>query len=264
MNACVEMSSDRISYSLDYGQSGVIPVELTVPSSPPSSNPGFEFRTLGVFECERSSADELFEDGMTLPSPGQMGRASQHEEAQDQDARPQPLPFLSPLHLCPSNHAEAMEQTAEENETTETNLKPDQKIRPKSLLGFRSSSSLDYKNGKIMNFLLPLPALPRGNLVTSAAAPQNLKRRPLHKQQPSSPRMVKASSLPGYACSLPWRSYSPPLRTTSSGGTYCGSSMRVAPVLNIPNCCTPSDTAFLFGLGCLSLWGKEKKCKVDS
>ncbi|OWM65132.1 uncharacterized protein LOC116213113 [Punica granatum] len=261
MNMCLETCSPRISYSLDNGQSDCIPVEPTLPSLRASSNPGFEFGNRGSFEFEQSSADELFENGTILPSQVQKRRASQCGEAQEQELRPQPIPFLSPLHLCPTSRGEAMKRTAEEEEISATNGKPEEKIQPKSFWGIRRSSSLDSANGNRMSFLFPLPALSRSKSVSSAAAPEYPKRRPSQKQQPCIPRMAKSSSTSGNACSIPPRHNSTIPRKSRSGGTYHGSSIKVSPVLNVSPCCTSTGTTSLFGFGCLSLRGKEKKSR---
>lgn len=243
MNTCLEMSSPRISCSLDFDHLDFIPVELTLPSLPPSSNPAFEFGTHGSSESVQSSADELFENGVILPSLLQMRQApkcEEEEETQEREARLQPIPFLSPLHLCPSSTGNATQETAEENgiEITGKNPKPGEgeKIQKKSW-GFRRSSSLGSEYSKTMSFLFPLPVLSRSNSVSSAAsAPRNQKRRPLQKQQPSLSRMRKSSS-------SSW------------------SSIKVAPVLNVPPRRASRGTVNLSGFGCLSLWGKERKSR---
>lgn len=264
MNMCLETGSPRISYSLDFDQLDFIPVELTLPSLPPSSNPAFEFGARGSFEFEQSSAGELFENGMILPSDIQTSQASRCEEAQEQEVSPQPLPLLSPLHLVPSSHGEAMKQTAEENAIMSSRPKPVEKIQTKSFWGFKRSSSLDSENSKRLSFLFPLPVLSRSNSVSSAAASQKQRRRQsLKQQQPSIPRMTKSSSSSGYACVCPPDHISPLLRKSRSGGMYHGSSIVVAPVLNVLPRRTSRGTMNLFGFGCLSLWGKEKKSRED-
>ncbi|KAK4768149.1 hypothetical protein SAY87_003290 [Trapa incisa] len=235
-NACSEMSS--FYHGGQWGGSGTASVEQAVPPSPPSPAAGFELVARGgVFKLERPSEDdELFEIGsMILTSQSQVIRRTSEcdEEPREQDhVRPLPLPFLSPLHLGPSSQAENKKKH------------DGQKNRPKStLLGFPGSSScMEYGNAKILSLLLPFPAL---------TTRRSRKQRPSYKQKPSATRTAKSSPLAGL---------SPPQRKTYSGAS-CRGCTRVAPVLNIPNCCTPNDTAFLFGLGCLFLWGKEKKCR---
>ncbi|KAI9128396.1 hypothetical protein K1719_001389 [Acacia pycnantha] len=253
-NCGVSTMSPRISFSHDFSQSDVIPVEQTPFRSNSSGlNSSFDFDVC-VRELESSSADELFSDGKMLPS-----EIKKKKKKKDQ----------SPLSQVP--HTETVRENASTNKKTKNEslkeIKQQQKQQNdevdekqssnnsnKSFWGFKRSSSCG--SGGYGRSLCPLPLLSRSNSTGSAptTTTPSVKKMPLSKEGPNNMKLnhhhphIKHANPTTTA-----RPYlKPPLKKIH--GPYVHNGVRVNPVINVPS-------ANLFGLGSIFSSSSRDKSK---
>ncbi|KAK7295782.1 hypothetical protein RJT34_18694 [Clitoria ternatea] len=252
-NCGVSSVSPRISFSHDFSQSDVIPVEqlpFGSNSSGLDSSIDFDFRVSQSFELESSSADELFSHGRILPTEvkrknaplKQMGQLAPH------------IPSLPPPHSPYANDASSTTKNnylKKENKCLNDEVY--EKQSSKSFWSFKRSSSCGSGYGRSF---CPLPLLSRSNSTGSSSTP-SVKRNPIskegpnnikpnsHKHSSSTTRLPHSSVLNGYQ--------KPPLNKSHHGYSY-GNSVRVNPVLNVPS-------VNLFGLASFFSNNKDKSKK---
>ncbi|KAK7316182.1 hypothetical protein VNO77_34994 [Canavalia gladiata] len=253
--------SPRISFSHDFSQSDVIPVEkhpLRSNSSGLNSSIDFDFCVQESLELESSSADELFSDGVILPTEIKKKNNNAPLKQTSQSA-PKPQPPLPPsyaiyAHGSSTNKSSKKESLKKSNKDLILNGEVDEKqsSNSKSFWRFKRSSSCGSGYGRS---LCPLPLLSRSNS-TGSSSP-NVKRVTLSKEgtnnvkqnsQKRSSSITRSSSH-----SLGSNSHQkPPLKR--SHGSYANNSVRVSPVLNVPS-------ANLFGLGSIFSNNRDKSKK---
>lgn len=234
--------SPRISFSHDFLQSDVIPVEqhpLRSNSSRLSSSIDFDFCVRESFDQESSSAEELFSDGKILPTEIKKKITPTKQTEQFPSHPPLPPPRASGNGLKKEN---SKESKAASNEAA------GEKQSSKSFWRFKRSSSCGSGYGRS---LCPLPPLlSRSN--STGSATNNVKRASLssdgqNPKQSSQKNASLKSPLSSASTSYP----KPPLK--KGHGTY-GNGVRVTPVLNVP-------PANLFGLGSIFSHSKDKNKK---
>lgn len=238
-NCGVATMSPRISFSHDFSQSDVIPVEQNpFRSNSSGMNSSFDFDVCvrDSLEQESSSADELFSDGKMLPTEIKKKKAPLKQKDQPQ------------LHLP---HQEAVRENASASKKSK-NDEVDEKQSSnnnKSFWGFKRSSSCG--SGGYGRSLCPLPLLSRSNS-TGSTSP-SVKRMPLSSMKQNSHKHTSSSTRPSQSHPLCPNSYQkPPLK--KSHGSYGNHGVRVNPVLNVPS-------ANLFGLGSIFSSNRDKTRK---
>ena len=248
--------SPRISFSHDFSQLDVIPVErhpLRSNSSGLNSSTDFDFCVHESLEHESSSADELFSEGRILPVELKKKNGPLNQKGQ-QPAPPQPS--LPPPRAIRSN-ALTKKSSKKESSTKESkdlNDEVDEKQSSKSFWSFKRSSSCGSRYGRS---LCPLPLLSRSNS-TGSSSP-SVKRVPLSKDGPnikqsSQKHSYTTSTRSSHHSSLsPNNHLKPPLKRSHNASSY-GNSVRVNPVLNVP----PVN---IFGLGSIFSNGRHKSKK---
>ncbi|KAK7374883.1 hypothetical protein VNO80_08326 [Phaseolus coccineus] len=239
--------SPRISFSHDFSQSDVIPVEqlpFRSNSSGLNSTIDFDFCVSESFELESSSADELFSHGRILPTEVKKKNLPLKQTGQSVPKNNTPLP---PPYAGPPNDVSTCKNSKKENPKEGKCLNDEvyEKQSSKSFWIFKRSSSCG--NGHRRSFC-PLPLLSRSN--STGSSTPSVKRNPLSKegvnvrpnsQKHSSTRLTHSYVPNGYY-------QKPPLN--KSHGSY-GSSVRVNPVLNVP-------PANLFGLASIFSSNRDK------
>ncbi|KAK7340956.1 hypothetical protein VNO77_21675 [Canavalia gladiata] len=237
-NCGVSSVSPRISFSHDFSQSDVIPVEqlpFRSNSSGLNSSIDFDFRVSESFELESSSADELFSHGRILPT----------------EIKRKNVPLKQTIQLAPHSTSLPPPYAGRENASTSKNLKKDQvyeKQSSKSFWSFRRSSSCGSGYGRSF---CPLPLLSRSN--STGSSTPSVKRNPLSKEAPNiKPNSHKLSSTRITHSFVPNSYQRPPLN--KNHGSYGTNSVRVNPVLNVPS-------ANLFGLASIFSNNKDKTKK---
>jgi hypothetical protein len=220
-------TSPRISFSHDFCQSDVVPVE----QHPLRSNSvDFDFCVREGFDQESSSADELFSDGKILPTQIKKKAVA--------------IAVTKPMDQCDSHHHPPLPLPLPRTTTTTSGNKSSKQESPKenskSFWRFTRSSSCGSGYGRS---LCPLPPLlSRSNSTGSAVN---------SRQSSQKHASMKASQSSASAAGYP----RPPLKK-GVHGSY-GNGVRISPVLNVP----PANN--LFGLGSIfsSSTGKEKNRK---
>ncbi|CAJ1843867.1 unnamed protein product [Sphenostylis stenocarpa] len=240
--------SPRISFSHDFCQSDVIPVEqlpFRSNSSGLNSSIDFDFCVSESFELESSSADELFSHGRILPTEVKRKNIPMKQTGQLAPKCNTPLP---PPYSGSPNSVSTSKNLKKENSKESRCLNDEvyEKQSSKSFWIFKRSSSCGI--GHRRSFC-PLPLLSRSN--STGSSTPSVKRNPLSKegvnvkpnpQKHSSTRLTHSYVPNGYY-------QKPPLNHKSPG--YYGSSVRVNPVLNVP-------PANLFGLASIFSNNKDK------
>lgn len=248
-------STPRISFSYDFIQSDVVPIEqrpLRSNSSGLNSSIDFDFCIRESFAEESSSADELFSDGKIIPTEikKKIVPAPQKQEILDQNA-PQVDQALS---QTPGVRDESNKSSKKESN------EGDEKQSSKSFWRFKRSSSCGSGYGRT---LCPLPLLSRSNSTGSAdeSKPINIKRAPMMSKEGSNSTKQNSqksfnafnklqssqSHNLGSSCSY----QKPPLK--KGHGAY-GNGVSINPVLNVP-------AANLFAIGSIFTNGKNKTKK---
>ncbi|WVZ13959.1 hypothetical protein V8G54_011525 [Vigna mungo] len=235
-NCGVSSMSPRISFSHDFSQSDVIPVEkhpLRSNSSGLSSSIDFNFCVQESLELESSSADELFSHGVILPT--QIKKKGLNNKA-----------------ICENAPATTRKSSKKEShkDSKDLNEEADEKHSSKSFWRFKRSSSCGSGYGRS---LCPLPLLSRSN---STGSSPSVKRIPLskeghHVKQNSQKRSSSISKSHSQSLASHNNHQKPPLKR--SHGSYAN-GIRVSPVLNVPS-------ANLFGFGSIFSNNRDKSKK---
>ncbi|KAJ1391435.1 hypothetical protein SESBI_36676 [Sesbania bispinosa] len=245
-NCGVSSVSPRISFSHDFSQSDVIPVEQhPFRSNSSGLNPSidFDFCVSESLELESSSADELFSDGRILPT--QVKRKNNASPINKQTSQLQLAP-QPPLPLPPSYDSISTTKNMK-RESKYFNDEVYDKQSSKSFWSFKRSSSCGSGYGRS---LCPLPLLSRSN--STGSTTPSVKRNTLSKEGPNIKQNSHKHSSTRFSHSFGPNSYQkPPLN--KSHGSY-GNNVRVNPVLNVPS-------ANLFGLGSIFSNNRDKSKK---
>ncbi|XP_061351936.1 uncharacterized protein LOC133296906 [Gastrolobium bilobum] len=244
-NCDASSGSPRISFSHDFSQSDVIPVEqhpLRSNSSGLNSSIDFDFRVSESFELESSSADELFSDGRILPTEVKRKNAPLKQTGQLAPHPPLPPPYAGPDSASTSKNLK--KENPKESKYLNDGLCDKQSS--KSFWSFKRSSSCGSGYGRSF---CPLPLLSRSN---STGSTPSVKRNPQSKEGPNVRQNSQKHSSIRFSHSFVPNSYQkPPLK--KGHGSY-GNSVRVNPVLNVPS-------ANLFGLGSIFSNNRDKSKK---
>ncbi|KAM6567269.1 hypothetical protein CsatA_026397 [Cannabis sativa] len=253
-------STPRISFSYDFLQSDVVPIEqrpLRSNSSGLNSSIDFDFCVRESFSEESSSADELFSGGKMIPSEIKKKIVSApppKQEIVDQISPPQ---VDRPLVQTPCVREENSKSSKKE-----TNNEGEERQSSKSFWGFKRSSSCGSGYGRT---LCPLPLLSRSNSTGSAdeSKPINIKRSPLipkessnsskQNTQKSSNASNKVQSLHPHNTASSCSYQKPPLKK-GHGAYGSGHGVSINPVLNVP-------PANIFAIGSMFANGKSKNKK---
>jgi len=256
-NCGVSSMSPRISFSHDFSQSDVIPVEkhpLRSNSSGLSSSIDFNFCVQESLELESSSADELFSHGVILPT--QIKKKSLNhvllKQKSQQLAPPSQPPLPPSKSVCdnaPSTTRKSLKKESHKD-SKDLNEEADEKHSSKSFWRFKRSSSCGSGYGRS---LCPLPLLSRSN---STGSSPSVKRIPLSKEghqvkQNSQKRSSPISRSHSQSLASHNNHQKPPLKR--SHGSYAN-GIRVSPVLNVPS-------ANLFGFGSIFSNNRDKSKK---
>ncbi|KAL2329508.1 hypothetical protein Fmac_017089 [Flemingia macrophylla] len=244
--------SPRISFSHDFSQSDIIPVEQLPFRSNSSglnnSTIDFDFCVSESFELEASSADELFSQGRILPT--EVKRKSVPTKQTSGQLAPKSL-------LPPPHHAAATTPKKKESPNKETKNLHDEvyeKQSSKSFWSFKRSSSCGI--GHTRSFC-PLPLLSRSN--STGSSTPSVKRNSISKEgvsanniKPNSQKHSSSTRLTHSHSFVPngYHHQKPPLNYKNHHGSY-GNSVRVNPVLNVP-------PANLFGLASIFSNNRDK------
>ncbi|EXC20493.1 hypothetical protein L484_027046 [Morus notabilis] len=242
-------STPRISFSYDFIQSDVVPIEQRpLRSNSPGLNSSidFDFCVRESFGQESSSADELFSDGKILPTD----QIKKKTTTTTTTATPtttasvvQPIKLVSDRHDAPQPDQTFQQTHGARDENTSKSLKSESK----SFWRFKRSSSCGSGYGRT---LCPLPLLSRSNSTGSAdetkpininsnvnkASKQNIS----HKYNNASTKLHQS-----HQCQKP------PLKKGHGG---YGNGVSINPVLNVP-------PANLFAIGSIFSNGKNNKNK---
>ncbi|TKY46504.1 hypothetical protein E2542_SST28545 [Spatholobus suberectus] len=250
-NCGVSSMSPRISFSHDFSQSDVIPVEkhpLRSNSSGLNSSIDFDFCVHESLELESSSADELFSDGVILPTQIKKKINNNALLKQKSQLAP-PQPQLPPSRTTCDNASSTSKGSKKEGTKDSKDLSDEvyEKQSSKSFWRFKRSSSCGSGYGRS---LCPLPLLSRSN---STGSSPSVKRIPLSKEgHHVKQNSQKRSSITRSSHSLASHNHpKPPLKR--SHGSYAN-GVRVSPVLNVPS-------ANLFGLGSIFFNNRDKSKK---
>uniref|UniRef100_A0A0R0GIG2 Uncharacterized protein n=1 Tax=Glycine max TaxID=3847 RepID=A0A0R0GIG2_SOYBN len=244
-NCGVSMTmSPRISFSHDFSQSDVIPVEkhpLRSNSSGLNSSMDFDFCVRESLELESSSADELFSHGVLLPTQIKKNNINNNNallKPKSQLAPPPPQPQLPPPSkaICDSASSTTRKSSKKEShkDGKELNDEVNEKQSSKSFWRFKRSSSCGsgYRSS-----LCPLPLLSRSNSTGSS---------------PSVRRIPLSTEGHHHSHSLASHNHQKPPLQRSHGSHANG--VRVSPVLNVPS-------ANLLGLGSIFSNNRDKSKK---
>ncbi|PON42786.1 membrane-associated kinase regulator [Parasponia andersonii] len=249
-------STPRISFSYDFLQSDVVPIEqrpLRSNSSGLNSSVDFDFCVRESFGEDSSSADELFSGGKILPT----------------EIKKKITPAAIPKHEIPDQTTPQVDQALSQapgarDESNKSSKKEsnegEERQSSKSFWRFKRSSSCGTGYGRT---LCPLPLLSRSNSTGSAdeSKPINIKRPPLMSKEGSS--VTKQNSQKSFNASTKLQSsqshnsgascsyQKPPLK--KGHGAY-GNGVSINPVLNVP-------PANLFAIGSIFTNGKNKTKK---
>ncbi|XP_020233041.1 uncharacterized protein LOC109813284 [Cajanus cajan] len=251
----ISSMSPRISFSHDFSQSDVIPVEKhPLRSNSSGLNPSidFDFCVHESLELESSSADELFSDGVILPiqiKKKNINNALLKQKSQKQ--APPPKPQSPPSHTVCENASSTSKGSKKEGPKhgKDLNEEVDEKQSSKSFWRFKRSSSCGSGYGRS---LCPLPLLSRSN---STGSSPSVKRIPLSKEGHHHVKQnsQKRSSITRSSNSVASHNHQkPPLKR--SHGSYHANGVRVSPVLNVPS-------ANLFGFGSIFSNNRDKSKK---
>ncbi|TKY64795.1 hypothetical protein E2542_SST07646 [Spatholobus suberectus] len=220
--------SPRISFSHDFSQSEVIPVEqlpFGSNSSGLNSSIDFDFCVSESFELESSSADELFSHGRILPTEVKRKNVPIKQKGQSAPKSTQ----LPPPHAGASTSKSLKKERPKESKYLNDEVY--EKQSSKSFWSFKRSSSCG--SGHRRSFC-PLPLLSRSN--STGSTTPSVKRNPLSKEGVNNikPNSQKHSSTRLTHSFVPNGYYQKPPLNYKSHGSYGNNSVRVNPVLNVP------------------------------
>ncbi|KAK7271869.1 hypothetical protein RJT34_28117 [Clitoria ternatea] len=262
---CVASMSPRISFSHDFSQSDVIPVEkhpLRSNSSGLNSSIDFDFCVQQSLELESSSADELFSDGVILPTEIKkkniiINNNNNVPLKQKLASQLHPLVPLPPPYAICDNVSSSTKSSKKDSKDLNNDEVDHEKQSSKSFWRFKRSSSCGSGYGRS---LCPLPLLSRSN--STGSSPSVNKRMQVPKEGPHPKQNSQKRSSNIHTTTTRSSSYSfgsnnhhqkPPLKR--SHGSYANiNSVRVSPVLNVPS-------ANLFGLGSIFSNNRDKSKK---
>lgn len=240
---CSSSVSPRISFSHDFSQTDVIPVEqhpFKSNSSAFNSTIDFNFHVTQSLELdESSSAEELFSDGRILPT-------------QVKRKNIPPLKQTTQLTIAqhPPFHPPSYSKNPKKESLKDLNDEVCDKQSSKSFWNFKRSSSCGSGYGRS---LCPLPLLSRSNSTgsnSSGSKRNSISKEGIHikqnSQKHSSTRLSHSSGSNSYQ--------KPPLNYKSHGSHHGNNCVRVNPVLNVP-------TGNLFGLGSIFSNNRDKSKK---
>ncbi|XP_059451696.1 uncharacterized protein LOC132182461 [Corylus avellana] len=227
-------TSPRISFSHDFCQSDVVPVE----HHPLRSNSiDFDFCVREGFDQESSSADELFSDGKILPTQIKkkavaIATTKPMDQCGSHHHPPLPLPRTTTTTTTSGNKSTSKQESPKENS--------------KSFWRFTRSSSCGSGYGRS---LCPLPPLlSRSNSTGSAVNSRQSSQKHASMKASQSSASAAAAAAGGYP--------RPPLKKGIHGSYGNINGVRISPVLNVP----PANN--LFGLGSIfSSSGRDKNRK---
>ncbi|KAI4346891.1 hypothetical protein L6164_007754 [Bauhinia variegata] len=246
---CGVNMSPRISFSHDFSQSDVIPVEqhsFRSNSSGLNSSVDFDFCVRESFEQESSSADELFSDGRILPIEIKKKNAPLKEK--DQTITPQPpLPPPQAVRENASTNKNTKKESTKESKLVDDEA--DDKQSSKSFWRFKRSSSCGSGYGRS---LCPLPLLSRSN---STGSTPSVKRMPISKEGPNIKQNSQKHGSSRSSNTLSTNSYQkPPLKKSHRSYGNGVQVPQVNPILNVP-------PANLLGLGSIFSNNRDKTKK---
>lgn len=266
---CSTKRSTGISLSTDLVLSEMLsiqpcesPRDSSLLDSNSNSNSEFEFCVSNSFEYESSSADELFFNGVIIPT--QNHESFVHSKRTHQR---ESVPFL-PSSLPPLPPVVANENSKREHTEEFVNSESEKKSRSKSFWGFRRSNSVTYDSRKVGS-IFSIPLLSRSNSTGSVQIPKRIPLKDvksqsplLQKQHSVSEGKSKSSFLTSPFSNTAANSYSKLQKgqKKNQGGFY-GNSVYVNPILNVPPPYITKETANIFGLSSLLRGGKEKKSR---
>ncbi|CAJ2666004.1 unnamed protein product [Trifolium pratense] len=226
-NCGVVAMSPRISFSHDFSQQGVIPIEkhpLRSNSSGLNSSMDFDFCVNENSELESSSADELFSDGIILPTEIKKKKNIPLKQTPIQPTIPQNY-ALPPLYANGSKNSKKMstKDVKELNINDEVDEKHNSNSN-KSFWGFKRSSSCGSGYARS---LCPLPLLSKSNSTGSSTSVKGVQ---ISKEGSNvKQNSKKNSSTTRSSHSIGSNNQQkPPLKRSY------GNSVRVTPVLNVP------------------------------
>lgn len=256
IDLCSETSPPRISFSHGVGQTDLVPpadqhYKARLDSLLLDSNSDFDFGVTDSFGHEPSSADELFSNGLILPTQIKHKKSIM---APKQISDHKPIPH-------PSTAGNSLKESFKEIPVA-TSEPDEEKPQSKSFWNFKRSSSVNSDTGNYKRSLIcSLPLLLRSNSTGSVPNPKRKQQQSSHKALPSIPMPKPTSSSSSTSTSF----YTYPLSQKHSskksyGGGYNGQgTVRISPVLNMQPPYISKGTANLFGLGSFFGNGKDKK-----
>jgi hypothetical protein len=233
-NCGVVAMSPRISFSHDFSQQGVIPIEkhpLRSNSSGLNSSMDFDFCVNENSELESSSADELFSDGIILPT--EIKKKKKNIPLKETPIQPTISQnyALPPLYANGSKNSKKMstKDVKELNINDEVDEKHSSNSN-KSFWGFKRSSSCGSGYARS---LCPLPLLSKSNSTGSSTSVKSMQ---ISKEGSNvKQNSKKNSSITRSSHSIGSNNQQKPPLKRSYGGAYGnGNSIRVSPILNVP------------------------------
>ncbi|CAI9777698.1 unnamed protein product [Fraxinus pennsylvanica] len=230
--------SPRISFSHDFSQADVIPVEKYIESNS-SSTGDFDFCVFrGSFDQESSLADDIFLDGKILPVEIKKKLAAPPKRVEEPPLSPSPPP-PNPQHDHKINYT-----------SNKKNIGNSEEKQNKSFWLFKRSSSLNCggNGGGYGRSLCPLPLLSRSNSTGSATSSKRSsisKCSSNHKQQHKCSLFSNSAGKQSQFLSSSASHQKPPLKKNIQG------SYGINPVLNVPS-------ASLFGMASIFSGGKDR------
>lgn len=251
-NCSVITMSPRISFSHDFSQQGVIPIEkhpLRSNSSNMNSSIDFDFCVNETSELESSSADELFSHGIILPT--ELKKKKKNVPLKQTTIQVQPTPpqnfALPPLYANGSKNSKKMitKDVKELNNIDEVDEK--HSSNSKSFWGFKRSSSCGSGYGRS---LCPLPLLSKSN---STGSSTSVKRMLSKEGSNVKQNSKKNSSITRSSNSFGSNNHQKAPIKRCHSGAYAN-NVRVSPVLNVPY-------SNLFGFGSIFSNNRDKSKK---
>ncbi|CAL0318898.1 unnamed protein product [Lupinus luteus] len=248
----VSSVSPRISFSHNISQSDSMPIEQYHDISCLNPSMEFDFCVSASFEIESCSAEELFSDGMILPTEVKNRKNAPLPKNGDLAQYP-PLP---PSNATCTNGSSSSSTTKKlkkkcHNERKYLNDEHDvcdKKSSSKSFWSFKRSSSSSDNGSRYGRSLCSFPLLLRSN---SSVSNTSVKSNTLSKEGININQKSQKHSSTRFSSTMP-NNFQRPVLNKSHG--YYGNNVRVSPVLNVPS-------ANLFGLGSIFSSNKDKSKK---
>ncbi|KAK7251626.1 hypothetical protein RIF29_34977 [Crotalaria pallida] len=230
----------RLSFSYDFSDQHDLLTKQDAPRKDMlllESNQEFEFSTSRSLGFQASTADELFSNGMILPShQKQQQRTSASKHTRYGESPNSKLP--------PRPSSPRLDKMKKMKESTREVL-DEKKTQSKSFWGFSKSRSLNCDTNKSLVSSLPLP---RSKSTGSALNPKRM----------SSNGQLSSAASKSLSSTSPSILNLYPMQKCSSGKSYAN-GLRISPVLNVPTPCISKGGASLFMLGSFLRVGKKVK-----